>query len=189
MDKVNDYIFVTNVIPQPVCHEVLKEIKSREWQPHAWYNYSADNFKSEPEKELDTQNTTQALQEKLAPFICQSVEEYMIKFADQKDARINSFIQTFTPIRFNRYRTGTMMRKHYDHIHSIFDGKYKGIPILSLVGILNEDYEGGEFLFSSKHEVTLKAGDILIFPSNFMYPHEVQETTKGERYSFVAWAF
>jgi predicted 2-oxoglutarate/Fe(II)-dependent dioxygenase YbiX len=113
----------------------------------------------------------------------------MIKFANQEDERIKSFIQTFTPIRFNRYRTGTMMRKHYDHIHSIFDGKYKGIPILSLVGILNEDYEGGEFLFSSKHEIKFKAGDMLVFPSNFMYPHEVKEITKGERYSFVAWAF
>jgi predicted 2-oxoglutarate/Fe(II)-dependent dioxygenase YbiX len=189
MDKVNDYIFVTNVIPQHVCQDVLKEIKSKEWKPHTWYNYSADNYQSEPEKELDTQQTTQALQDKLAPYICQSVEEYMIKYGNQEDERIKSFIRTFTPIRFNRYRTGTMMRRHYDHIHSIFDGKHKGIPILSLVGILNEDYEGGEFLFSSKHEITLKAGDLLIFPSNFMYPHEVKELTKGERYSFVAWAF
>jgi predicted 2-oxoglutarate/Fe(II)-dependent dioxygenase YbiX len=189
MDKVNDYIFVTNVIPQHVCRDVLAEIKSKEWKPHSWYNYSADNYKSEPEKELDTQNTTQALQDKLAPYICQSVEEYMIKYANQEDERIKSFIRTFTPIRFNRYRAGTMMRKHYDHIHSIFDGKHKGIPILSLVGLLNEDYEGGGFLFSSKHEITLKAGDILVFPSNFMYPHEVKELTKGERYTFVAWAF
>ncbi len=81
------------------------------------------------------------------------------------------------------------MREHYDHIHSIFDGERKGIPILSIVGFLNDDYEGGEFLFSRKHEIPLKAGDILVFPSNFMYPHEVKEVTKGERYSFVAWAF
>lgn len=37
------------------------------------------------------------------------------------------------------------MRKHYDHIHSIFDGQRKGIPVLSMLGILNNDYEGGEF--------------------------------------------
>lgn len=189
MDKVHDYIFVTNVIPQQICKDIVQEIKGKEWKPHNWYSYSTDNFKSEPEKELDTQNTTQALQEKLAPFICQSVEEYMIKFVKQEDERIKSFIQTFTPIRFNRYRAGTMMRKHYDHIHSIFDGKYKGIPILSLLGVLNEDYEGGEFFFSSNHEVKLKAGDLLVFPSNFMYPHEVKEVTKGERYTFVGWAF
>ena len=38
-------------------------------------------------------------------------------------------------------------------------------------------------------EIKLKTGDILMFPSNFMYPHEVTECTKGTRYSFVSWAF
>ena len=37
------------------------------------------------------------------------------------------WISKFSPIRFNKYNTGTMMRKHYDHIHSIFDGKMKGV--------------------------------------------------------------
>ncbi len=80
------------------------------------------------------------------------------------------------------------MRKHYDHIHSIFDGKMKGVPIVSIVANLNEDYEGSEFMCREK-EIKLKTGDILMFPSNFMYPHEVKETTKGVRYSFVSWAF
>ena len=81
-----------------------------------------------------------------------------------------------------------MMREHYDHIHSIFDGQMKGVPIVSIVANLNEDYEGSEFYCRGK-EIKLKTGDILLFPSNFMYPHEVKEATKGTRYSFVSWAF
>ena len=54
---------------------------------------------------------------------------------------------------------------------------------------LNDDYEGGEFLFWREHHVPLKKGQVAAFPSNFMYPHEVRETTKGTRYSFVSWAF
>jgi predicted 2-oxoglutarate/Fe(II)-dependent dioxygenase YbiX len=42
---------------------------------------------------------------------------------------------------------------------------------------------------SKEAEIRLKTGDILMFPSNFMYPHEVTECTKGTRYSFVSWAF
>ena len=38
-------------------------------------------------------------------------------------------------------------------------------------------------------EIPLKTGDILLFPSTFMYPHEVKEARKGTRYSFVSWAF
>ena len=60
--------------------------------------------------------------------------------------------------------------------------------IFSLLGNLNEDYEGSEFHCRDK-EIKLKTGDILMFPSNFMYPHEVTECTKGTRYSFVSWAF
>ena len=30
---------------------------------------------------------------------------------------------------------------HADHIHSMFDGEKKGIPILSVLGVLNDDYE------------------------------------------------
>ena len=80
------------------------------------------------------------------------------------------------------------MRTHYDHIQSMFDGTMKGIPILSIVGLLNDNYEGGEFMIRGK-EVKLIRGDILIFPSNFIYPHEVKDITKGIRYSFVSWAF
>ena len=38
-------------------------------------------------------------------------------------------------------------------------------------------------------KIKLMRGDILLFPSNFMYPHEVKEITKGVRFSFVSWAF
>ncbi len=189
MDNVQDYVFVTNVIPQNVCKEVLKEISAREWVPHSWHSYSSNNYASEHEKELEVQNTTQALQDTLGACIFQSLQQYMLKYVPQESEKIKGFIRNFTPIRFNRYRPGTMMREHYDHIHSIFDGERKGIPIISIVGFLNDDYEGGEFLFSRKHEIPLKAGDILLFPSNFMYPHEVKEVTKGARYSFVAWAY
>ena len=80
------------------------------------------------------------------------------------------------------------MRKHFDHIHSIFDGQLKGIPILSFVGVLNDDYEGGKMLVRDV-EFPLKPGDIIIMPSCFMFPHEISEITKGTRYSFVSWAF
>ena len=81
------------------------------------------------------------------------------------------------------------MKKHCDHIHSVFDGKIKGVPILSVVGVLNNNYEGGDFIMFEDTKINLPAGSILIFPSNFMYPHEVSSITKGTRYSFVSWVY
>ena len=70
-----------------------------------------------------------------------------------------------------------MMRRHYDHIHSIFDGKMKGVPIVSIVGNLNEDYEGSEFHCRGK-EIKLKTGDILMFPADIL--HYVKPNPKEE---------
>jgi predicted 2-oxoglutarate/Fe(II)-dependent dioxygenase YbiX len=81
------------------------------------------------------------------------------------------------------------MQLHCDHIHTLFDGKRRGIPILSIVGVLNENFEGGEWVMFENKKIELKTGDILMFPSNFLYPHGVLPITKGTRYSFVSWVW
>ena len=131
---------------------------------------------------------TQEQQNKITPHLIKALEEYQIRCSTPGQKTSPPWLTKFSPIRFNKYEVGNMMREHYDHIHSIFDGKMKGVPIVSIVANLNEDYEGAEFYCRGK-EIPLKTGDILLFPSNFMYPHEVKEATKGTRYSFVSWAF
>ena len=81
------------------------------------------------------------------------------------------------------------MKEHWDGIQSIFDGENKGVPIMSCLGILNDNYKGGELVFFQDQIYKVNKGDILIFPSNFLYPHKVNEVTEGTRYSFVSWAF
>ena len=54
--------------------------------------------------------------------------------------------QGYSHVRFNKYAENKKMALHADHIHSMFDGQRKGIPILSVLGVLNNDYEGGEFV-------------------------------------------
>ena len=64
-----------------------------------------------------------------------------------------------------------------------------GIPTLSIVGLLNDDFEGGEFVMFDDMKFDLKKGDVLVFPSNFLYPHKVDKVTKGVRYAYVSWAW
>jgi predicted 2-oxoglutarate/Fe(II)-dependent dioxygenase YbiX len=68
----------------------------------------------------------------------------------------------------------------------MFDGERKGIPILTVLGVLNDDYEGGEFILIDE-KINLSKGDMLVFPSNFMFPHKVEPVTKGTRYTFISW--
>jgi predicted 2-oxoglutarate/Fe(II)-dependent dioxygenase YbiX len=53
---------------------------------------------------------------------------------------------------------------------------------------LNEDYMGGEFAFFGREMmIRSKKGSAIVFPSNFMYPHEVMPVTQGTRYSIITW--
>ena len=97
-------------------------------------------------------------------------------------------ITQFCGVRFNKYSVGEGIKEHVDHIHSLFDGERKGIPIISIVGTLNDDYEGGEFLINDE-VIDFKQGDMLIFPSCFLYPHMVKPVIKGTRYSWVLWGY
>lgn len=98
-------------------------------------------------------------------------------------------INKFSTPRFNKYGLSTEMRLHVDHISSIFDGVEKGVPIITILGSLNEGYKGGDFLMFDGEVVPMNEGTLLIFPSNFLYPHQVTPITKGTRYSFVSWGW
>ena len=81
------------------------------------------------------------------------------------------------------------MKLHCDHIQSIFDGSKKGIPTLTILGSLNNDYKGGELILFKDKKIDLKAGNVVVFPSNFLYPHEVKPVISGVRYSYVSWVW
>lgn len=78
-----------------------------------------------------------------------------------------------------RYGVGQHFQEHHDH-------GYSYNCVVSLVAYPNDDYEGGELYFRLQN-VTAKAraGDVFIFPSNFMYPHRAMPVRSGTKYSMV----
>ena len=89
------------------------------------------------------------------------------------------------PMRLNKYGKGGYMQLHYDAIrHS--HGQQYGYPHITILSVLNDNFEGGEFFLIDKH-YNLKNGDCIIFPSNFIFKHKVKEVTAGVRYSLMAW--
>ena len=60
---------------------------------------------------------------------------------------------------------------------------------ISMVFYLNDDYEGGDFIFPDlKVRVRPEPGMLVCFPSNHHYKHGVEPVTRGQRYSIVCWA-
>ena len=187
---LQDTIFIVRkIIPDNLCDFVVQEIEKRNWKPHTWYNNVEGSYGSEETMELDVQGTSPELQQLLTPIIIQAGGAYNQNFAFLQCDRTQQIMNKFTTLRFNRYAPGQIMRQHVDHIHSIFDGQEKGIPVLSFILNFNDDYEGAKLFFWDDYELDLGKGDIVMWPSNFLYPHGVTEATKGKRYSAVTWAW
>tara|TARA_R110000744_G_scaffold215378_1_gene334219 strand:+ start:224 stop:784 length:561 start_codon:yes stop_codon:yes gene_type:complete len=182
-----DFVTVENVMPMDFCKEFLTKSNKEQYSKHQWsYNdlNEAKDASIDENKDCDVQHLNLELQDLLIPPINKALEIYANKFTTDN---IGVLVTKFSTPRLNRYQVGQGMEKHYDHIHSLFADN-EGIPVLSLVGVFNDNYEGGNFVVRDK-QVSLKTGDILIMPSIFIYPHKVTEVTKGVRYSFVSWAY
>ena len=89
-------------------------------------------------------------------------------------------------IEILKYENTGFYTWHVDHFSSV-------PRTISCILLLNNDYEGGNLCFrnpdgSGEWEVEVKPNRMIIWPSNFLYPHTVKPVTKGKRYSVVAWA-
>jgi len=105
-----------------------------------------------------------------------------------KMKRVNKrdfIVSKSTDFRLNRYDVGGYMSLHTDNIHHSHGQKF-GYPQASVLLFLNDDFKGGQFVVSNIH-LNISKGDALIFPSNFMFPHEVKKVTKGTRWSIISW--
>ena len=180
--QLKELIHVTKeLIPKDICRFVIDSIKDQKWNKHHWYNGNISY--SNPTKELDILPISVELEEILNPFVSQSVKSYNDYVGEEKVSQVSCF----SPVRFNRYQKNQIMKKHSDHIKSLFEGDVRGIPVLSIIINFNDDYDGGDLVFWDDHKVDLGEGDVVVFPSLFLFPHRVEEVTKNIRYSGVAW--
>lgn len=80
---------------------------------------------------------------------------------------------------FIKYGPGQHFKEHHDH-------GYSYNCTVSLVAYINDDYDGGELYFRLQNlNIKPQAGDLYIFPSNFMYPHQAMPVHSGTKYSIV----
>ena len=108
-----------------------------------------------------------------------SIEEYQKFF-------FHCGLPNIIDIQILKYNEGGFYNFHIDHGSQIS-------RTLSCIFLINDDYEGGELCFnfnksSEDFMIEKKKNRLIVWPSNFLYPHAVKPTKKGTRYSVVAWA-
>lgn len=93
--------------------------------------------------------------------------------------RYNVEMNYMEAINFVKYGQGQHFQVHSDHGFSY-------VCTISSVAYLNDDYEGGELYFPN-FDVTFtpELGDIVFFPSAFIYGHASLPVKSGVKYSAV----
>lgn len=123
----------------------------------------------------DTSEESLKLQE-----IWQDVYDAQLPAVDdyRQDYRI-MHLKYWEAFNFIKYGPGQHFMEHHDHGFS-----YN--CTVSLVAYINDDYDGGELYFRLQNlNIKPQAGDLYIFPSNYMYPHQAKPVTSGTKYSIV----
>ncbi len=90
-------------------------------------------------------------------------------------------LRSHNPYKILKYDIGGKFNNHIDD----GGGNFRRV---STVYYLNDDYEGGELSFP-QFDINLKpeAGDMILFPSSFVYSHSVKPVISGNRYSIASW--
>ena len=187
-DKLEDYVLtVPNVFTNELCKKIIKELKSSNWKTHTFYSHRKRTSRPVSEGK-DLENTFDVIPsyEVIKTGVWNAIHKYIV---EEFNFPWFPGWEGFSALKFNRYHNNQLMKEHCDHIHDMFEGKVRGIPILSVIGALNNNYEGGEFVLFKDKEYKIKAGEILIFPSLFLYPHKVMPVTKGTRYTYITWVY
>lgn len=193
--KLEDYIYhKKNFLNKTYCEDVVQELNIAKWKYHEWYNVTTGDFysiKNNPMTLKDSYGYTDitkkiddvvnSITDKMHPIILDYINYLNFKW-------FNNW-QGYTSIKLFQYSPEQEMNSHWDNVRDIFDGERKGVPIFSIVGALNNDYSGGEFIMFDDYKIEIKQGDVILFPSTFLYPHKVSPVTEGIRYSYVSWGW
>ena len=182
--SLDQYIFtLDSVVPEELCDTILEEYHDCTfWTPSSVGNGNVDD----QIRNCDIINITENIvlqknfdvRKKLDEdfYVCAStaINEYRKLFPE-----VASEIDT--GYNLLRYKEGQFYTQHTDS----FKSQQRSV---SCSFLLNDDYEGGEFAFFDR-EIIIRGGkgSIVMFPSNFMFPHEIMPVTSGTRYSIITW--
>jgi predicted 2-oxoglutarate/Fe(II)-dependent dioxygenase YbiX len=183
MNNLKDYIItLDNAITPALCDAILNEYTNSS----DWLSAITSAGKTDAERQCSTIGVSfesviqknQQVRKDLDKYLYITAANVLKQYAE---LFLNTTIQEDSGYDLLRYEVGQHYKQHTD--------SFKDRPrAVSCSFMLNDDYKGGEFAFFDRELVyKLEKGSCIMFPSNFMYPHEIMPVTSGTRYSIVTW--
>ena len=172
MNKLEDYIIeIENIIPNNLSDNIVSYYKSNN-------SLFKEALVGKGELNINIRNCythslDQTFEKQIFDIVSECIKIYNNKF------KLN--ISKDTGYQILKYEKGGFYREHVDQ----YDGHNRAI---SCSLILNNDFLGGNFsFFNNKIILPVKKNSVLMFPSNFMYPHQILPISDGTRYSIITW--
>ena len=108
---------------------------------------------------------------------------------DKAGGAASQYIQEFPHCNISTDSGYDLLRYKEGGFYTIHTDNYKDRPrTVAMSLMLNDDYDGGEIaFFEREHIIKPSAGSVVIFPANFMYPHEIMPVLSGTRYAIITW--
>jgi Rps23 Pro-64 3,4-dihydroxylase Tpa1-like proline 4-hydroxylase len=182
---VRDYIKVfENIVPAELCDMILKEYSEtdKSWRPaQVGGGVVNSNVRNVENIKIDDPSVIYHNFKQRQQIVGEMTEVmfWIMHRFKQISPAIN--FESNSGYDLLKYTEGCFYKQHID--------SFMAAPRHLAVSLhLNDDYEGGEFAFYNR-DLKIKApkGSAVVFPSNFMYPHEIMPVTKGTRYSIITW--
>jgi predicted 2-oxoglutarate/Fe(II)-dependent dioxygenase YbiX len=174
---------VKKALAHSVCDKIILEyVDDSDWSE--WNYKNKDNilsvnncrvFNISSEHTISKNKVIrQSIDDTLYQCFSKSIKEYCTQF--------NCEISSDTGYNLLEYTNGGYFNTHIDTMNNL-NNRYLSCSLL-----LSDDFKGGDFsFFNDKYKVSLSKGDMIIFPSNFMYPHGITKITGNNRYSIITW--
>ena len=103
---------------------------------------------------------------------------------------LDDYIASFSLLNSTLVDSGWILLKYdkEDFFKNHVDNGVMFPRIVSVTGYFNDNYSGGSIIYNNFNiKYKPEKGDVVIFPSDYVYSHEVEKITDGVRYAIVNW--
>ena len=180
--NLKDYIFQQSLFTNEFCDLVVNEFSQENFLRNNHCNSNKTRFLGEfllTNEIINRKNsyTRKKILSEINNNIILSIEDYM------NHLNINHLpLSEHTGIQFRKMLEGDHYLEHDDDKAGLSYNK------ITISISLNDSYEGGHLnFFNDTFTIKHKKGDIVMFPSSFLFPHSVSKVEKGIRYQLITW--
>ena len=187
--RLSDYIvLLRGVISKEKCQQIIdlyKDSPSWEWaQTTAGLTLDQRKVRqiriSQPHVKQQSKRHSD-IDDDLFKIMSKAKDTYIQTLSDRRGIKHVPEIKADEGYQLLHYAEGYYFKEHCDHGSGM-------TRVLTCTLNLSDDHDGGLFRFlRGEFDVRLNAGDAVLFPSSFLFPHEVTEITRGERHAIVTW--